>query len=720
MWQTPKSPAKKQYPFTVDPFSRVFLENESLSLEERIGLGMMEVATYTDIHIDEPIVLAHAFPLASDSAAWYLFGSGIVAVESRFDDNIRQHPEYREALEEIKEKMLPYSTQNKINAAMSEEEHAFTDQFFGWGGGWGGHGNPDYGPIIHMGTDGMRKKIAEACKHNPQKESFYQGCLYALGAIDVLGARFAALAKKRLDQCKDPEMRKKYEKMVEAFAVIPTKPAYDFHSAVQFFWMLFTFDGIDSPGRLDQYLADYYVRANKAEADDILDRLWDAFHNTRTWNLTIGGSDAQWHDQSNPLTYAILEVTTRKVYHTPNLTLRVHRNTPQKIWEMASHCLSTGCGLPAIYNDEVVCPALEKICISPDDAHEYCLNGCNQIDIMGKSHMGLEDGEVNFLKCLEWVLREEQAARYPSWEELKNAFIDTLHRACDMVCEMANRSQKIYGTEAPNPLRSLYFEDCINTGTDYKCGGPRYGHGQILAEGIADTADSLWAVKHLVFDTHQYTMAQIRRALLEDFAGQETLLEDCKSCDKFGNDLDTVDHIAVEIVDDYMRYLHTKPTWRGGIYTGGCSPYDRAAQNGAAVGAMPNGRRAADSILADSIGAVPGNDREGPTALLNSCMKYHQTLAGSGFILNLKFDKTLFGTQTGQKAFIDLVKTYFANGGQMVTATVVSRAELLDAKIHPQRHADLIVRVGGYSDYFINLTPELQDNVIARTDMMAT
>ena len=143
-------------------------------MEERIGLGMMEVATYTDIHIDEPIVLAHAFPLASDSAAWYLFGSGIVAVESRFDDNIRQHPEYREALEEIKEKMLPYSTQNKINAAMSEEEHAFTDQFFGWGGGWGGHGNPDYGPIIHMGTDGMRKKIAEACKHNPQKESFYQ------------------------------------------------------------------------------------------------------------------------------------------------------------------------------------------------------------------------------------------------------------------------------------------------------------------------------------------------------------------------------------------------------------------------------------------------------------------------------------------------------------------------------------------------------------------
>ena len=339
---------------------------------------------------------------------------------------------------------------------------------------------------------------------------------------------------------------------------------------------------------------------------------------------------------------------------------------------------------------------------------------------MGKSHMGLEDGEVNFLKCLEWVLREEQAEHYTTWEELKNAFIDTLHHACDMVCEMANRSQKIYGTEAPNPLRSLYFEDCINTGTDYKCGGPRYGHGQILAEGIADTADSLWAVKHLVFDTHQYTMAQIRRALLEDFAGQETLLEDCKSCDKFGNDLDTVDHIAVEIVDDYMRYLHTKPTWRGGIYTGGCSPYDRAAQNGAAVGAMPNGRRAADSILADSIGAVPGNDREGPTALLNSCMKYHQTLAGSGFILNLKFDKTLFGTQTGQKAFIDLVKTYFANGGQMVTATVVSRAELLDAKIHPQRHADLIVRVGGYSDYFINLTPELQDNVIARTDMMAT
>lgn len=705
----------RRYAFTVDPFSRAFVENEEKSLYERIGLGMAEVAKYTDIHIDEPVVLAHAFPLASDSAAWYQFGNGIIAVESRFDDNIKNHPKHAAQLTEIKEKMLPWSTSAKIDAACSDEEKQAVAEMLCWGGGWGGHGNPDYGVLLHAGTDGMRRTIEQYRSVHPESDAFYRGCLYALDAIDILGERFLALAQARLAHCTDAQMRVRYERMVQAFSVIPKQPAYDFHSAVQFFWMLFSFDGIDSPGRLDQYLGDYFVSSDREESLEVLDRLWDVFHQTRAWNLTIGGSDGAGNDMCNPLSEAILEMTGKKCYHAPNLTLRVHQGTPEHIWTAAARCLSHGSGLPAIYHDEVVCAALEQIGISHEDAHEYCLNGCNQIDIMGKSHMGLEDGEVNLLKCLEKLLWQPETAQLCCWEDFYAAFLQKMHSVCDMVCRMANRSQEIYARFAPNPLRSLSFPDCLEKGRDYKAGGPRYGHGQVLAEGIADTADSLWAVKHLVFDTKKYSLAQMIQGVKTDFDGMEDLLADCLACDKFGNDLDTVDGIAADFMDDYMKYLKQKKTFRGGIYTGGCSPYNRAAENGAAVGAMPNGRRKNDSILADSIGAVPGRDANGPTALLNSCAKYRQREACSGFILNLKFDKKLFATQTGQQAFINLTKTYFSRGGQMVTATVVSAEELQDAKIYPENHRDLIVRVGGYSDYFVDLSPELQDNVIART-----
>ena len=157
-------------------------------------------------------------------------------------------------------------------------------------------------------------------------------------------------------------------------------------------------------------------------------------------------------------------------------------------------------------------------------------------------------------------------------------------------------------------------------------------------------------------------------------------------------------------------------TVRGGIYSGGCSPFVRAADNGGAVGALPNGKRADEDLYGDSIGATPGRDTNGPTALLSSCLNIDQTLPCSGFILNVKFDKSMLRTERGLNGFLALWRTYFENRGQQLSVTVVSREELLDAVEHPENHRDLIVRVGGFSDYFINLTPQLQKNVLARTD----
>ena len=203
----------------------------------------------------------------------------------------------------------------------------------------------------------------------------------------------------------------------------------------------------------------------------------------------------------------------KKGYQTPNLTCRVHKNTPEKLWRAIADTLATGTGLPALYNDDVVCAALEKIGIPSEDSHNYCMNGCNQIDIFGKSHMGLEDGEVVFTKCLEFALHNgidamsgEQisiqtgdARVFTSYERLERAFMDQLEFVTYNFCSSANTWQHMRAVYETHPLRSCLIEGCLEKGRDYRSGGPLYNHGQILAEGIADTGDSLYAVKKLVF-----------------------------------------------------------------------------------------------------------------------------------------------------------------------------------------------------------------------------
>ena len=195
----------------------------------------------------------------------------------------------------------------------------------------------------------------------------------------------------------------------------------------------------------------------------------------------------------------------------------------------------------------------------------------------------------------------------------------------------------------------------------------------------------------------------------------EELHKDFSNYHKFGNNQNDVDEIAAKIVEHYNLHLLTKNTFRGGKFGGGCSPFSRAANNGLHVGALPNGRKKGTALFADSIGSVPGMDSDGPTSLINSVLKYNQYLAKSGFILNLKFNKELFGKDENIDKFISLAKTYLENGGQQLSVLVISAEELLDAKIHPELHKNLIVRVGGYSDYFNNLSSDLQDNVISRT-----
>ncbi len=711
----------------IEPFAKGFLNADKYDdMGYKIACGLYTQAKEMPITIDPEKFFVGYFD-REDRGVKSFYSYTIIVNESVLKQEMEDFPQYREELEYIYEQMWPLDTQRVVLEKLNEHEALLTEMRACWGGHWGGHANPDFGLMARVGTNALMKKAEEYRKQNPGKDAFYDGVVISLKALNVLAERYSVLAAKMAIHAEGEE-KNHLLRIAKCLSHCPMEPARDFFEACQAMWLLFSFTEADSPGRFDQYMIDFYRNSPKDDALLCMRKLWQCFYDSRTWNLCISGSDENGNDMTNELSYLILELAREYKYNTPNLTMRVHKNTPEKLIDEAIKTFATGIGMPVLYNDECVCPTLESIGITKEDAHNYCMNGCNQIDIFGKSHMGLEDGEVSFIKTLELFLfsgvcqysNEKigldlgNAEDFKTFEEFYTGFKKELDYITDITVKMANDAQKLYAEIAPNPLRCSFIEGCVEKGIDYKNGGPVYNHGQILAEGIADTADSLAAVKYFIYETGKYSMAELKSALKNDFAGFEELYKDFSSFKKFGNDDDYVDSIAADIVEHFFKYLMTKETYRGGIYTGGCSPFERSAFYGEKVKAMPNGKRADDSVIADSIGAVPGEDVNGCTALINSILKYNHAIAGSGFIINLKFNKNIFEKQRGFDAVKNLIKVYFENGGQQLSPMVVSQEELEDAVKNPEKHKDLIVRVGGYSDYFIKLTPELQENVLRR------
>lgn len=713
----------------IDPFLYGYFSDETLEHGERVGLALLYATKNIEIKFSRQLLPETSFETKYGSAG-YSPSEGLWFSDENIKKLAEKFPEYRETLHRYISELNVF--RSKARRLYSETTEALNRSGAEWGGGWGGHSNPDYGRIVNFGTDHIRSIINENRDKHPDEAWFYRSCSYVLEAIDILGERYRKAALEMAKKRENSDDKSFFLRMAKAFETVPKKGAYDFMSAMCSFMLVFALDGSDSPGRFDQYMYPAYLKTeNKEEINNLLDRLWDYFHDHRSWNLCISGSDEYWNDETNELTYDILAMVRKKGYNTPNLTCRVHKNTPDKLWNDIADTLAMGTGLPALYNDDVVCSALEKIGIPPEDSHDYCMNGCNQIDILGKSHMGLEDGEVIFTKCLEFALHNgidamngEQVSvktgdprTFTTYERFERAFMEQLEFVTYNSCISANDWQHLRGLFQPHPLRSCLIEGCLEKGRDYRNGGPIYNHGQILAEGIADTGDSLYAVKKLVFDEKKYTMSQLIDALIANFEGYEQLHHDFKNCEKFGNDIEAVDQITARVLGRFFTVLKRNNTYRGGIFTGGCSTFNRAAGYGEQTAALPNGKLKGEPLLADSIAATPGRDTSGPTAQIKSVLNYNHTDACSGFIFQNKFEKKMFCSEKGKASFIALAKTYFAGGGQQYTVTVVSPEDLLDAKEHPENHRNLIVRVGGYSDYFINLDAELQKNVIERTFM---
>ena len=719
---------------TIEPFAVGYLNCEREDSGYRIACGMKEAAKHRKLYITRDSIIAggydHIYDTPDEPGVYYIYGNGIFVSQSKLDREISQYAEYARELEYIREHMSPLCTNTLVANSHSDTDNKlnFSRACNHDGGIWGGHANPDFEMLLEMGTAGFRRKIEEYRAVNQGRDDFYDGLLLVLDGWEIMAKRYRQKALE-LSEDATEDQRRNLTRIANALEYVPYNPPRDFFEACQMFWLVCCFDKPDSPGRFDMFMNKYYDVAEENDRIAILDAMWQLFKDSRTWNLCISGSDAQGEDTTSQLCYDILAMARKYRYNTPNLTVRVHKNTPDKLWSAIADTLATGIGMPVIYNDDCVCPAMEELGITHEDAHNYCMNGCNQIDIFGKSHMGLEDGEVCLAKCLQLALadgvcsitgefisiRTGDPCSFDTYEKLICAYKKQVEFVTDSVVKQANDSQRIYARYAQNPHRSILIQGCVEKCLDYKCGGPVYNHGQILTEGIADTVDSLAAIKHYVYDTGKYTMAQLTDALARDFEGYDELYRDFANFRKFGNDIEYVDSIYRDVLEHFYRYLLTKRTFRGGIYGGGCSTFQRTARYGEMLGAMPNGKKKDSLIIADSIGSVPGGDTNGPTALINSVLNFEHTLAKSGNALNMKFNKATFTTPVGKEAFIAVAKTYFAGGGQQLSVNVVSAEELISAQKDPDSYKNLVVRVGGYSEYFVNLSKGLQDNIIKRT-----
>ncbi|MCR5042375.1 MAG: hypothetical protein K6C36_09810 [Clostridia bacterium] len=712
----------------LEPFAWGYRNCRKNDVESKIAAGIMSFAREIELEIKPSDWFVGPVGKMGSYAVNYCRADGIDLRREKKDRDCAKYPELDEELNVNFDYFFPYETARVISKVRSPIQEKLEINKCAWAAG-GGHSNPDYEMLLRIGTDGIRRKISLFRKIHTDRQDFYDALELTLDALELVAERYRALALEMLPGACEKD-RPVLERLARTFEQIPQKTPRDFFEACEMFWLCFTFLDIDSPGLFDYALGAYYENDDKADRWACLEKLWEQFKPTRTWNLCVGRSDEFGRDYTCDLTLDVLRMAREKHYDTPNLTLRINPNTPEEVWREAVETLASGIGMPAIYNDECVCPALEAIGIPASDARLYCMNGCNQIDIFGKSHMGLEDGEISVVKALEFALfdgvcqfSDEQLAphtgdarEFTSFDELTDAFFSQLRYLADYITDTSNKAQELFAEYAPNPYKSLIVQGCIEKGLDYKNRGPFYGHGQVLTEGLPDAADSLAAVKHFVFDEKKYTMRELVDALDANFEGFDELYRDFSTWHKFGNDLDDVDSIYKEINDRLYAYFQTKKTWRGGVFGVGCSTFHRAPNYGFHCGALPNGKKKGEKLLADSIGASPGCDKCGPTALLNSVMNANQYLATSGNVMQMKFSKAQFNTETGKAAFIALAKAYFTGGGQTLQINVVSKEELLDAQIHPEKHESLLVRVGGFSQYFVKLPPPLQENIIARTE----
>ncbi|WP_394873158.1 glycyl radical protein [Clostridium butyricum] len=666
----------------------------------------------------------------------------------------------------------------KGGALLPEEVSVFMETgFFGMEGklnSGDAHLAADYETLLKTGLKGYEERTRKlkdqldlCVPENIDKYQFYKAVLIVIDAVKTFAKRFSDLAKEKAENAEG----KRKEELLEISRIclkVPYEPAETFKEALQSTWFIQLILQIESNGhslsygRFDQYMYPYYKHdidnklITEDEALELLTNLWiktltinkvrsqshtfSSAGSPMYQNVTIGGQTTDKKDAVNELSYLILKSVAQTRLPQPNLTVRYHKNLDKKFMDECIEVMKLGTGMPAFNNDEVIIPSFIEKGVKEEDAYNYSAIGCVETAVPGKwGYRCTGMSYMNFPRILLIAMNNgidltsgkrfvEECGYFKdmtSFEQLKDAWDKVVRKLTRMSVIVENSIDLALERDVPDVLCSALTEDCIGRGKTIKEGGAVYDFISGLQVGIANMADSLAAIKKLVFEEKKITPEQLWNAIIDDFTSEESqkiqqmLINESP---KYGNDDDYVDNLVVEAYDSYIDEMKKYPNTRygrgpiGGIRYAGTSSISANVGQGYGTMATPDGRKAR-TPLAEGCSPAHSMDKNGPTAVFKTVSKLPTHEITGGVLLNQKVTPQMLSTEENKMKLEMMIRTFFNRlEGYHVQYNVVSRDTLIDAQLHPEKHRDLIVRVAGYSAFFNVLSKATQDDIIERTE----
>lgn len=633
----------------------------------------------------------------------------------------------------------------------------------------------NYEKILAFGLKGYEERVkdlkAKLDLTDPDsidKNIFYKAVLIVIEAVHQFAQRYSKLAQELADREKDSKRKAELLEISRICAKVPYEPATSFYEAVQSVWFIQLILQIESNGhslsygRFDQYMYPYYIKdiqekvITKDEALELLTCLWiktltinkvrsqahtlSSAGSPMYQNVTIGGQTPDKKDAVNELSFVVLQSVAQTRLTQPNLTVRYHKNINKAFFDDCIEVMKLGFGMPALNNDEIIIPSFINWGVKEEDAYNYSAIGCVETAVPGKwGYRCTGMSYINFPRVLLCAMNDgvdlTTGKRFTkgygyfkdmkSYEELLSAWDKTVREMTRYSVIVENAIDKASERDVPDILCSALTDDCIGRGKTIKEGGAVYDFISGLQVGIANMADSLSAIKKLVFEEKKITPIQLWNAILDDFQSDENKKIQAMLIDevpKYGNDIDYVDNLVVEAYDSYLDEIKKYPNTRyhrgpiGGIRYGGTSSISANVGQGMGTMATPDGRNAYEP-LAEGCSPAHNADKNGPTAVFKSVAKLPTEKITGGVLLNQKMTPQMLSTEENKQKLEMLIRAFFNRlHGYHVQYNIVSRETLIDAQKYPEKHKDLIVRVAGYSAFFNVLSKKTQDDIIGRTE----
>ena len=590
------------------------------------------------------------------------------------------------------------------------------------------------------------------------KQQELEAMAISCDAAILFAERHAALAEQMAAKEQNPQRKTELQKIADVCRWVPAHAPRDLWEAIQMYWFVHLgtvteLNGWDSmnPGHIDQHLWPFYQKGiangtlTRDKAKELISCLWIKFNNqpappkvgvtaleSGTYNdftnINIGGVDREGKSAANEISYMILEIQEELHELQPGLSIHIADNTPDEFLLAGIKVIRQGHGYPSIFNPDTYIKELVREGKTLEDAREGGCSGCIEVGAFGKEAY-LLTGYLNTPKILEITLHNGidpetgkklgletgDPRQFKTFEELYEAWHRQMVYFVNLKLSVNNYIERMFSLYAPATFLSLYIDDCIEKGKDYYSGGARYNTTYIQCTGLGTITDCFTTLKKHVFEDHRYTMDEMLEACAKNWEGGEKMRQYIRNHTPFfGNDDEYADTIAVRVYDDLVKAIEGRPNTRGGktqlnMLSTTCHNYF-----GSVCGATPNGRFAHFAI-SDGTSPAHGSDSHGPTAVIKSLGKLDQTKSG-GTLLNVRFVPQLLKREEDQKKLASLIRTYFKFGGHHIQFNIVDTATLHDAQQHPDEYRDLLVRVAGYSDYFNDMTEQLQNEIIARTE----